>query len=254
MIDGFITISKRRRTSGCNAFCEKALAIYKRALAIGVKEYLRGAVGNFDLATRANINLIVQFTRARYGAYSAEKAKLNFHAMSTIPTFQCVVSTTAGIKKMAELVEEREGWGNVAEIWTDGNMRSFLMDRVRSWPALGYVVGWIDSHPDMTYEDCKAQLMLVVDRLENAGYVATSESREMASRASPLYVQQTEVERAVGQTQDVSWYPDAHANSSTEPLYGAAANRWPPGCFNCHALGHVALDCMKLWCFICRGQ
>ena len=84
--------------------CDKVLGIFKRALVSAIRLFLQGAIQNFDLATRANIWLIIDTTRARYGAYSEAKAQINFHAMSTIPVFRCVSSTSSGLKKMAVLV------------------------------------------------------------------------------------------------------------------------------------------------------
>ena len=87
-----------RKNEKWEAMCEKVLFVYKRALSSGVKEFLRGTNVDMDLATRANIFLIIETTRLRYGGYSAEKAELNFFAMKTIPIFQFVTTASMGLK------------------------------------------------------------------------------------------------------------------------------------------------------------
>ena len=250
--DAKLVSDYRKESDRWDIMCDKVLGIFKRALVSGIRLFLQGAVENFDLATRVNIWLIINATRARYGAYSEAKAQINFHAMSTIPVFRCVASTTAGLKKMAELVEERTGWGSLHEIWTDGQMRSFFLSKIRDWAAVSFVVGTIDAAPAMTYAECKDLFMITVDRLENAGYAESTMARELASRANPLFAQQAEMAREMGPRDDIGWYSDAHNQPPAEGLYGAAAKL--RSCFNCREEGHFASECQQLWCYLCKME
>ena len=152
-------------------------------------------------------------------------------------------------------MEKRVGWRVLDEVWTDGQLRNFLLQKLRGWSALSFVVGTIDAHPEMTFEECKALLMLTVDRLENSSFVQTTQAREMAARVNPLYIQQAELQEggrysssSTSSTNEVD--AGYTLSNSMDQLYCAAVNT--RACYNCHEKGHLAVQCPALWCYHCK--
>ena len=102
------------------------LVAFKEALSQSVQTYFRSITEHYELATRENILRLIQLVRVRYGGYSVSKAQFNYDAMRTIPAFTSVASADNGLRMMDELVEQRIGWGNANEVFTDGQIRFFF--------------------------------------------------------------------------------------------------------------------------------
>ena len=137
--DQYLIATYRKEFLIWTGMCEQVLAAFKEALSQSVQTYLRSAAEHYELATRENILRLIQLVRVRYGGYSVSKAQFNYDAMRTIPAFTSVASADNGLRMMDELVEQRNGWGNANEIFTDGQMRNFLVGKLAKWSELSYV-------------------------------------------------------------------------------------------------------------------
>ena len=181
--------------------------------------------------------------------------------MTAIPPFQNVSDVTTGMKKFAELIEERRGWLDPAQYWTDGQLRKFLMSKIRAWNVLSFVVGRIDADPLLSYSECADLMMVVVSRLENEALVNSAQARELAIKASPLHAQQLMVQPAIDLSQDsfTSQNFDGRQSSSSidDQLYGYSAftsNNFARKCFNCNSADHLSYDCPAWWCYVCKND
>jgi len=251
----------RKEEKEWDSLCSIALAILKRSISQTVVNYLIGRNVNMDNASRENIFNILVNIHQRYGIYSVERADLNYHRMTAIAPFQSVADVTAGMKKFAELIEERLGWLDPAQQWNDGQLRSFLLSKIRAWKELSFVVGRIDADTTLTYSGCTDLLMLVINRLENEALVNSAQARELAIKASPLHAQQAEMQIVKAPAQDMFRYSSANtsqvSSSIDDQLYGYAA--YTPynvvrRCFNCNGEDHMSYDCQAWWCYVCKSD
>ena len=99
--------------------CEKFLEDFMRTLGSNIRDYVEGELDDMNLATRANIKLIIETVRLRFGTWSSEIGELNFMAGKAIPVFKSIKDVNEGVKKLTELIQERTSWGIPEEAWTD---------------------------------------------------------------------------------------------------------------------------------------
>jgi len=233
--------------------CSIVLGMLKRSISSTVRDHLIRTHHDMITATRDNIRALLDGARARFGIYTPEKSKLNFIEMSSLPPFTSVATAIAALKKLGKLTQQRQGWNNAAEMFTDGQLRSFLLEKIRSWGAMVFVVGTIDAAPNMTYDACVDLMIIKVSQLEQLELLERNQSLEMASRISPLYAQQL----ALMHPSDTSC--SSFQSSSIDPVYdfGVASRNFSPrdsACFNCHCPGHFCNMCPEPWCYLCGGN
>ena len=239
--DQYLIATYRKEFLIWTGMCEQVLAAFKESLSQSVQTYLRSVAEHYELATRENILRLIQLVRVRYGGYSVSKAQFNYDAMRTIPAFTSVASADNGLRMMDELVEQRIGWGNANEVFTDGQMRNFLVGKLAKWSELSYVKGSIDVDPGLTYMECRELLGTTLTRLQDELLLKTDEARLMSARASCLYAQQVDL---VDDRKDIF--------SSIDQWQGSAASS-NVLCFNCEGFGHLAYQCTAPWCYKCHA-
>lgn len=225
--------------------CSIVLALFKRSITKIVRDYLVGVPLNMTLATRDNIFELINGTQQRFGVYTPEKSQINFNLMVAIPKFRSVMDVITGMRKINDLYEERVAWGNVAEIWTDEQRKSFLLFKIREWPTMFFILGQIDADPLMPYADCVTLMMTKVTQLQNVDLLATKQAMELAVKVNP-YTQSSSLEHSMfGGAINVPQgsYPSRYIPYSTVR-----------GCFNCQGMDHYAINCPVLWCYICGSD
>ena len=99
--------------------CERGMACIKRTFGEEVKEYLKYEMDDYNYASRGNIQRMMDTAEDKYGGWTAEIDQLNTMAMQAIPVFKSIGDVTNGCKVMAQLIRQRESWGNIDHEWND---------------------------------------------------------------------------------------------------------------------------------------
>ena len=273
--DGAIADAYEKKDKIWSEKCQRVLGSWKRCLSKEIQDEVRSAGANMGEASRANIMDLIEAVRVEYGVYKDGQAQLNYDKMRTIPSFKDVESTRSGLKLMGELIEERDGWNNAPEIWTDNQKRQFLLNKMADWPAIEFVHSTCDRDPNMTYDQCKLELTRKVKKIQDANLVCSRQAREMAAKASPLYsnLAQTESAKVTGNNNNVEWYSDSTrlSTSNQQPMMYSSIDHWTTNagtasnpynnvplqrsrritCFNCGQYDHMSYECTAPFCSRC---
>jgi len=147
--DGAIADAYIKKKKAWDDKCQRVLGAFKRCLSKEVQDDVRETGANMTIATRENIFALIAATRVEYGSYKDGQAQLNYDQMRTISSFKDVASTKAGLRSMSELIEERDGWNNAPEIWTDIQKRQFLLNKMMDWPAIDFIHSTCENDPTL---------------------------------------------------------------------------------------------------------
>jgi len=240
--------------------CQRVLGAFKRCLSKEVQDDIREVGTNMNVATRENILALIEATRMEHGSYKDGQAQLNYDQMRTIPTFKDVASTKAGLKRMSELIEEREGWNNAPELWTDSQKKQFLLNKMKDWPAIDFIHSTCDNDPLITYAQCKLHLTRKIKKIQDVDLVTSRLSRELATKASPLY---SHLAHEMNQDKDMIYYADSSNSSMLHQLHSNTVSQVQPLatrdsgvrkrliCYNCGQFDHFANKCLAPFCSRC---
>lgn len=80
-----------------------------------------------------------------------------------IPSFTSIATVESGLIKSKELLEERCGWNDPAQLYPDSHYRAWLVSRIQDWDQLTYVKGHIAANPGLSFVQCK---MLVLNAVK----------------------------------------------------------------------------------------
>ena len=232
--------------------CQRVLGAFKRCLSKEVQEEIRDAGTDMTTVSKENILALIEATRAEYGSYKDGQAQLNYDLMRTIPSFKDVASTKSGLRKMSELIEEREGWRNAPELWTDNQKRQFLLNKMKDWPAIDFIHSTCDNDPQLTYGQCKLLLTRKIKKIQDAELVTSRLSREMANKASPLYSHSAQEVDQDSLNSSISGQLTGNSINQFNPVsYRNNNNRKRLKCYNCGVFDHFASECTASFCSRC---
>jgi len=274
--DGVLAEAYEKKDKIWSEKCQRVLGAWKRCLSQEVKDDMRAAGANMGEATRNNILNLIEVVRDEHGVYKDGQAELNYDKMRTIPSFKDVASTKAGLKQMGELIEERDGWGNAPEIWTDNQKRQFLLKKMTDWPAIAFVHSTCERDPNLTYDLCKLELTRKLKKIQDSNLVCSRQAREMAAKASPLYSNLAEAEmvKSLSNRQDVVGYSDSTSSANSrqqQAIMRSSMDQWTTNvgstannynnmslqrsrrvtCYNCGQFDHMSYDCTAPFCSRC---
>lgn len=254
--------------------CQRVLGAWKRCLSVEILDDIRAGGANLGEASRDNIVNLIEAVRLEYGVYKDGQAQLNYDKMRTIAPFKDVASTRAGLKQMTELIEERDGWHNVNEAWTDNQKRQFLLNKMKDWPEIAFVHSLCDRDPNLTYAQCKLELTQKVRKIQDANLVCSRQAQEMAAKASTLYSNLAGTGMSQAANHNMDGYADSLASSSSSQQpnmmrssmdqwmtnVGSAMNQYSNTsvsrtrritCFNCGLYDHMSYECTAPFCSRC---
>ena len=278
--DGALADAYEKKDKIWSEKCQRVLGAWKRCLSKEIKDDIRAAGANMGEASRNNILDLIEAVRAEHGVYKDGQAELNYDKMRTIPVFKDVASTKAGLKAMGDLIEERDGWGNAPEMWTDNQKCQFLLKKMTDWPAIAFVHATCERDPNLTYDQCKLELTRKLKKIQDANLVCSRQAREMAAKASPLYSNLAEAEmmKYLENNQDVKWRSDSPSsiNSIKQPtIIRSSMDQWMTNmgsavnsnnnnitlqrsrritCYNCGQYDHMSYECKAPFCSRCLNS
>ena len=225
---------------------------------------------NISLATRANIQAMINIVMARYAGYTNIKGKTNFNKLQAIPKFTCWRTINSGLVELTKLHKERASWtaGLVTYEHTEEAKKEHLEALMDGMPDLDFHRQWaLVNH--FSYAQMLARCIEVSKTIEDKeilqkqtgqiqkklgeqhrsanmvdGYGAPTGGhydRAYQWGQQPVYQGHREQDQDEGE--------DQHENATANPAVGGSR----PGlqCWNC-GKDHVVRECQEPVCY--RGK
>ena len=159
--------------------------------------------------------------------------------MKSIGNFTSIESTNEGFKKLKLLTEERNGWNDPTQVYTDAFYRNWLLLRMEDWSKLDFERNIIIGTPAMTFAVAKARVLTVIKSIQDKIYMTNTRHLKEPTITS----------------QDSQ--PSINMDSASLNFQGLAVQQ-PKGtarivrCYNCGTFGHMLYQCTEPWCSGCQ--
>lgn len=109
------------------AHCQIVFSSAKGAIGTTVKCFLELEI-NMNDASYRNILRMFGTLKKKYGVWTDNKGKRNYHAMLAIPKFMSIETVFSGLKTMKQLREERDKWHG--QSYADSFYRSWILEEM----------------------------------------------------------------------------------------------------------------------------
>ena len=78
----------------------------------------------------------MDWMEVEYGCWSDARGTRNYDEMKRIPSFMNIESTNEGFRKLTLLIDERKGWRDPSQIYSDKFYKNWLTLRMEDGPLL----------------------------------------------------------------------------------------------------------------------
>ena len=167
-----------------NPKCQRALAIFKRALDKTVLSTMNTLVRNMNNANYDNLVRISTEFMNYYSAHSIESEKINRYKIASIKYFMSPEDVSEGLKMHEECIEEQEYWNMRHKLDTDDVKLDWLITRMSKWDQISFLYNRIKTmRRDTTFSAAKKVLMEEMNDLRVSKKLRPSLEAEMAIAA-----------------------------------------------------------------------
>ena len=192
---------------------------------------------NLTNATRTNINNIINWTNNKYGGWSDSRGTRNYDEMKSIGNFTTVENTNDGLRKLKLLTNERNGWQDATQRYSDDFYKNWMILRMEDWPKLDFHRNIIIGTPNMTFAQAKTGLLTVIKSIQDKLYLKTS--RQFAD--FPINKPEIQLDKIMDSIQF-----NFQGSAAQQPSYQQAP--FQTKCYNCRNYGHALYQCTEPWC------
>ena len=227
--------------------CTAVLCSLLNMLSIEVTGRLEATDLNLTEASRTNIERIIDWINYQYGGWSDSRGTRNYDEMKSIPNFTSVESTNEGFRKLKLLIEERNGWRDQSQRYTDAFYKNWLLLRMEDWPKLEFERNIIQGAPNMPFAVAKSRVLEVIKLIQEKLYM----SRSRHFNDTPIKEKDTEPNIDMD-----SIALNFHGNTTQRPPYPRSQTPMmqtdAKRCFNCGLTSHSQYNCNSPWCSSCK--
>ena len=228
-------------TSSCTAVLCSLINI----LSIEVSSRLEATDIDLTRATRQNIYRIIDWLNQEYGGWSDARGTRNYDEMLRIPNFTSIETTNEGFRKLKLLTDERNGWRDPNQRYTDAFYKNWLLLRMEDWPKLDFERNLIQGAPHMPFAAAKVRVLAVIKAVQDKIYL--SNSRQYTSEKV------TDVQPNIDMDSIAQNFQSNMIQRTTSPRPSIQANTWTERrCYNCGLTTHSQHQCNEPWCSRCK--
>ena len=164
--------------------------------------------------------------------------------MKRIPNFTSINTTNSGLDRMQILSEERTGWRDPQQLYSDKFYKTLLIQRMKDWDKLSFECNAIQGTEAMTFPEAKIRVLRAVKRFQEDIYL--NESRHFTTPP----IKSNDVEPNITMDSVALNFQGSAVQQSMMPRLQYNTIK----CFNCGVIGHGQNRCIQPWCSNCNQQ
>lgn len=183
---GYVT-NFNRYNSDFTSKCQEVLALLKGSLSPAILMRLQGDHHQaYRTANRANLEVLRAAIIQRHGGWTDAKGQANFQRIKNLPHIISIATCDSTMYQLQMNINVRAGWNNAEELLRPSFYRSWLVEKISKWDKLATIYNAMQLDERITFDDGKAMLLGLVDKMRETAALAKVEAEEFGkSTAKP---------------------------------------------------------------------